>query len=440
MGSCIRADFNIAFAYFLMKVDSDTSGNFIEYIIKVACDQLHASFLINDDIVDSSQTRRGAPCWYLVDGIGMQAINDALLLENSVYALLRKHFSDHHCYIPAMELFHESIMKTSMGQSLDVLCTYDGLPQLEMFTMNRYNAIVTYKTAYYSFQLPVALALYLAGNYDPEIHRQATTILLEMGHFFQVQDDFLDCFGDPALTGKIGTDIQDGKCSWLVVLALQRVTPEQKQILYDNYGKKDPKCAAAVRSLYEDLGIPNTYAIYEEESYNLIRTNIQQVSAGALSTINANILPKIKSSWVSIEACDFMKIFSDLVRDLTDLPEYSGIRSYKEFYSTMFLATAFTGKIGTDIQDGKCSWLMVLALERVTPEQKQILYDNYGKKDPKCVAAIRSLYEDLGIPNPYAIYEEESYNLIRTNIQQVSAGLSHKLLYKFLESVYKRTS
>lgn len=53
--------------------------------------------------------------------------------------------------------------------------------------MCRYNAIVKYKTAYYSFQLPVALALYLAGRFDPEVHRQAKTILLEMGHFFQVQ-------------------------------------------------------------------------------------------------------------------------------------------------------------------------------------------------------------------------------------------------------------
>lgn len=103
--------------------------------------------------------------------------------------------------------------------------------------MERYKRIVANKTSYYTFYLPVALAMHMSGKTDPEVFRQAKTILLEMGHFFQVQDDFLDCFGDPQITGKIGTDIQEGKCTWLSVLFMQRASAQQKEIFKDNYGQ-----------------------------------------------------------------------------------------------------------------------------------------------------------------------------------------------------------
>ncbi len=61
--------------------------------------------------------------------------------------------------------------------------------------------------------------------------KKASSILLPLGEYFQVQDDFLDCYGAPEVIGKIGTDIEDNKCSWLIVQALDRASPEQRALL-----------------------------------------------------------------------------------------------------------------------------------------------------------------------------------------------------------------
>lgn len=133
--------------------------------------------------MDGSETRRGQPCWYKVDDVKFTALNDALMIESCIYYILKKHFSDHASYVQLMELFHETMLITTIGQSLDMQTANK---DVECFTMDRYNSIVTHKTAYYTFYLPVALAMHLAGYTDPEVFRQVKTILLEMGQFFQV--------------------------------------------------------------------------------------------------------------------------------------------------------------------------------------------------------------------------------------------------------------
>ncbi len=69
--------------------------------------QLQAMFLVSDDIMDSSITRRGQPCWYKVPHVGSIAINDAFILESSIYFLLKKYFRSAPYYVDLLELFHE---------------------------------------------------------------------------------------------------------------------------------------------------------------------------------------------------------------------------------------------------------------------------------------------------------------------------------------------
>ena len=99
-----------------------------------------------------------------------------------------------------------------------------------------------------------------------------------MGHFFQVQDDYLDCFGDPNVTGKIGTDIQDGKCSWVIVNAMQKASPSQKIILKQNYGQLEDKAVANVKDVFNQLDMDGLYRKYEEEAYNDIIKRVDQIS------------------------------------------------------------------------------------------------------------------------------------------------------------------
>ena len=133
---------------------------------------LQGYFLVADDIMDHSLTRRGQPCWYKNDNIGMMAINDSFYLEAAIYKILKKYFRNEPYYIDVVELFHETTMQTVVGQGLDLLTAEDEKVDFSKFSMERYNAIVTWKTAYYSFYLPVALAMHMAGVKDVSISHQ----------------------------------------------------------------------------------------------------------------------------------------------------------------------------------------------------------------------------------------------------------------------------
>lgn len=239
---------------------------------------LQAFFLVADDVMDDSVTRRGQPCWFRREEVKLISINDSFILESCVYKILKRYFGSENYYPQLVDLFIEVTRQTELGQLLDLTSQKPGGPiDLSRFTVERYTDIVKYKTAFYSFYLPIALGMIVSGVTNPKQYACAREILLIMGEYFQIQDDFLDCYGTPEQIGKIGTDIQDNKCSWLVVQALDRVNAKQRKVLEDNYGRHDPKMIEKIKKLYNELKLDEVFYSYEEDSYKRIQALLDDV-------------------------------------------------------------------------------------------------------------------------------------------------------------------
>ncbi|CAI5757846.1 unnamed protein product [Candida verbasci] len=238
---------------------------------------LQAYFLVADDMMDQSKTRRGQKCWYLVEGVGNIAINDSFMLEGAIYMILKKHFKKDSYYVDLLDLFHEVTFQTELGQLLDLVTADEEYVDLSKFSLDKHSFIVIFKTAYYSFYLPVALAMYMSGISSESDLKQVKDILIPLGEYFQIQDDYLDCFGTPEQIGKIGTDIKDNKCSWVINQALLKATPEQREILDNNYGKKDDKSEETVKQLFKEMNIEQIYNDYEESIVEKLRKQIDQI-------------------------------------------------------------------------------------------------------------------------------------------------------------------
>ena len=232
---------------------------------------LQAFFLVADDLMDDSITRRGQPCWYRRPEVGTVACNDSIFLEASIYRILKKYFRTKPYYATLLDLFLETTFQTSTGQLLDLITAPPGVVDLSKYEMKTYNTIVEFKTAYYSFYLPLACAMVLGGVEDEAAFESCKEICIEMGTYFQAQDDYLDCFGDPEVIGKIGTDIEDNKCGWLICKGLEKMTDAQKQIIQENYGKKDAECVAKIKAVYREINVEQDFKDYENDSYKKLQ-------------------------------------------------------------------------------------------------------------------------------------------------------------------------
>jgi len=191
---------------------------------------LHASALVHDDYMDASDTRRGRPATHR--GFAAEHRRDgwrgdpeqygasaAILLGDLLLSwsdeLLRRCGLPLERVVAALDVFDRCRSEVITGQFLDVSVQARGEADVDAAM-----TVLRYKSAKYSIERPLHIGATLAGASDAQLV-DLSAFGLPLGEAFQLRDDLLGVFGDPATTGKpAGDDLVEGKRTVLVALAL----------------------------------------------------------------------------------------------------------------------------------------------------------------------------------------------------------------------------
>jgi geranylgeranyl diphosphate synthase type I len=190
---------------------------------------LQASALIHDDLMDKSDSRRGKPAMHKqFDEATAVLIGDLALVWNE------KALHDSKLDTANLNYIHD-IMRTELiaGQFLDV---YEQTQK--SFSVERSLKIARYKSGKYSIERPLHFGAALAApkNYD-EYLTIYSEYGLPLGEAFQLRDDLLGVFGDPAETGKpAGDDLREGKRTALIAFAYDRGNDKTRRLIETKLG------------------------------------------------------------------------------------------------------------------------------------------------------------------------------------------------------------
>ncbi|MBP2047654.1 geranylgeranyl diphosphate synthase type I [Streptomyces griseochromogenes] len=230
-----------------------------------AMELVHAAACTHDDIIDDSLVRHGMPTAHAAfadraldrgDGHGRdRPVALAMMLGDLLMGYAGQVFAT--CGLPGafiartVPLWSALLRETVAGQFLEVLRTGDGVPQVTESL-----EVARYKTAKYTVERPLHLGATLGGGSE-RLLDAFTAYGLPLGEAFQLRDDLLGTFGDPALTGKPNLDdLRDGKPTALMALTVSLVSEDDRQTLTKTVGRPDldEGEAAHVRRLMETSG------------------------------------------------------------------------------------------------------------------------------------------------------------------------------------------
>jgi geranylgeranyl diphosphate synthase type I len=280
-----------------------------ELIAAVATLELvQAGALIHDDLMDGSDTRRGEPSVHrrfetlhainLWHGRGEQFGGAVALLLGDLCLvwsdeLLRASGFDPMAVHRARATFDVMRTEVMLGQYLDVLAQATAET-----SVNRASLIARYKSAKYTVEHPLLFGAALAGA-PPSLSAAYSAFGLPLGEAFQLRDDILGVFGDPAETGKpAGDDLREGKRTFLVAAAFEAAAPAERDLLAKSLG---------------DPGLDTT---------DVVRLCEVIVQSGALERTEARIASLTSAGLSALDGTDIDPVARDVLRQLAEVAVY----------------------------------------------------------------------------------------------------------------------
>ncbi len=230
-----------------------------------ALEVFHSFTLIHDDIMDKADVRRGVPTVYRKWDENTAILSgDVMSIES--YKLIAKAPAE---VLPkALELFSKTAAEVCEGQQYDM-----DFENLECVPMSDYLKMIGLKTAVL-IACSAKMGAIIAGASSEDCER-LYKYGYDLGLAFQIADDWLDTYGDPAVFGKaIGGDIVNNKKSWLMTRAFEKAGESRAELLaamempVETAEGRSAK-VEAVKNIYDRLGVG------EEAKQEIIRLHNQ---------------------------------------------------------------------------------------------------------------------------------------------------------------------
>jgi geranylgeranyl diphosphate synthase type I len=254
-----------AFCYWAARAAGATDS---EQLVSAAAslELLQASALVHDDVIDHSDTRRGQPAVHrrfeqlhvesgwtgdAADfGAAAAILAGDLLLTWSMSMLTGSGLEDAALRRtrPVTDDMHTELMA---GQYLDIVEQATGGGSVDSALR-----VARYKAAKYTVERPMHLGAAIAGA-PPDVVAAYSSFGLPLGEAFQLRDDLLGVYGDPAVTGKpAGDDLREGKRTVLVALAKERAGDAERRTIDALLGDPalDEPAVEQLRSIISDSG------------------------------------------------------------------------------------------------------------------------------------------------------------------------------------------